>query len=100
MSCHALNVLFTERDKLAIEAGLESMRVRLGSGFVSQNNLDKKIQKLVATNGPWARKMLNRTCFVAESIKYSPHVTACHSFMHVQGRKHFVDATHCRGTRS
>jgi hypothetical protein len=61
--------LFTARDKMAIEAGLESMRVRLGSGFVSQSNLDKKIQRLVATNGPWARKMLNRMCMIAETLR-------------------------------
>lgn len=40
------------------EPGLESMRVRLGQGFVSQSNLDKKIQRMVATYGTWARKML------------------------------------------
>jgi hypothetical protein len=41
--------------KLAIEAGLESMRVHLGKGFVAQTYLDKKIQKMVASSGTWVK---------------------------------------------
>ena len=63
------NDLFSERQKLAIEAGLESMRVHLGKGFVAQTFLDKKIQKMVASSGAWARKMLGRVCMVAETEK-------------------------------
>lgn len=59
--------LFSHRDKLAIEAGLESMKVRLGNGFVSQACLDRRIQRIIASNGAWGRKMLNRICLIAET---------------------------------
>eukprot|EP01105_Mastigella_eilhardi_P015820 TRINITY_DN3621_c0_g1_i2.p1 TRINITY_DN3621_c0_g1~~TRINITY_DN3621_c0_g1_i2.p1 ORF type:complete len:1898 (+),score=453.80 TRINITY_DN3621_c0_g1_i2:680-5695(+) len=61
------NEFFKERDIQAIAAGLDSMRVRLGRGFVSQANLDRQVQRLVATHGPRARRMLNRVCLVAET---------------------------------
>ncbi|KAH3759243.1 translation elongation factor 1a [Pelomyxa schiedti] len=59
--------LFRQSDKEALSAGLESMRVRLGHGFVSQTNLDRQVQRLVAMQGPRARKMLNRVCILAET---------------------------------
>eukprot|EP01114_Cavostelium_apophysatum_P012208 TRINITY_DN270_c0_g1_i4.p1 TRINITY_DN270_c0_g1~~TRINITY_DN270_c0_g1_i4.p1 ORF type:complete len:1841 (+),score=636.84 TRINITY_DN270_c0_g1_i4:878-6400(+) len=59
--------MLTYKQKQAIEAGLDSMKVTLGKGFVSQSNLDKQIQKLMATHGPWARKMLNRVCLIAKT---------------------------------
>lgn len=61
--------MFSQRDQMAIEAGLESMRVRLGHGFVTQSFLDKKIQGLVALHGSWARRMLHRMCLIAETVQ-------------------------------
>eukprot|EP01125_Pyxidicula_operculata_P007847 TRINITY_DN2653_c0_g9_i1.p1 TRINITY_DN2653_c0_g9~~TRINITY_DN2653_c0_g9_i1.p1 ORF type:complete len:1829 (+),score=506.01 TRINITY_DN2653_c0_g9_i1:339-5489(+) len=58
---------FSQREQLAISAGLESMKVRLGNGFVAKSNLDKRIQRLVATSGNWARRMLNRVCLLGET---------------------------------
>jgi elongation factor 1-alpha len=51
---------------LAIAAGLESMRVRLGNGFVSAS-LDKRVQRIIAQLGPWARSMLSRKCLLGET---------------------------------
>jgi len=59
--------LFSTREQQAIAAGLDSMKVRLGNGFVSQACLDHRIQRIVAEQGPWARKMLNRVCLLARS---------------------------------
>eukprot|EP01119_Soliformovum_irregulare_P021104 TRINITY_DN6967_c0_g1_i1.p1 TRINITY_DN6967_c0_g1~~TRINITY_DN6967_c0_g1_i1.p1 ORF type:complete len:1824 (-),score=734.75 TRINITY_DN6967_c0_g1_i1:21-5492(-) len=67
-SVHGID-LFSQRDKLAIEAGIESMRVRLGNGIVSQTFMDKKIQKLMATYGAWARKLLARICRIAQTVR-------------------------------
>lgn len=43
------------------------MKVRLGSGIAS-TSLDRRVQRLVATNGTWARSMLNRKCLLAENV--------------------------------
>jgi len=39
--------MLSEREKLAIAAGLESMRVRLGHGFVTQDNLDRQVLTII-----------------------------------------------------
>ncbi|KAH3765923.1 elongation factor 1-alpha [Pelomyxa schiedti] len=60
--------LLRERDLEAISAGLESMKVRLGSGFVSPARFNTQIQRILISQGSLARKMLNRVCLVAETV--------------------------------
>jgi len=58
---------FTQREQFAISAGLESMKVRIGAGFIPQACLDKRIQQIIVSKGPWARKMLRRKCIIVET---------------------------------
>ena len=69
------NDLLTFREKMAISAGLESMKVRLGNGFVSKSSLDKRITHLIAKTGHKARKMLNRRCILVETINDDTEIT-------------------------
>lgn len=54
--------LFTARDQLAIAAGLESVRVRIGA--LAPSRVERRVERLVAQRGQWARAMLGRRCHV------------------------------------
>eukprot|EP00727_Mastigamoeba_balamuthi_P010129 m51a1_g5739 putative elongation factor 1-alpha 1 (1748) ;mRNA; r:1147184-1156452 len=69
------NDLFKAKEREAIAAGLESMRVRLGHGFVSQASLDREVARLVALHGPRARRMMRRVVLVAETPNAAQNAT-------------------------
>jgi hypothetical protein len=68
------NDLLNPKDRQAIAAGLQSMKVRLGTGFASQS-LDRQVQKLVAMHGPRARRMLARVALLAETPRPAAGIT-------------------------
>ena len=59
--------MFSQRDQLAINAGLQSMKVRLGTSFVTHSTMDKEIQKQLAMKGATGRRMLQRECLLAKT---------------------------------
>eukprot|EP01127_Copromyxa_protea_P014471 TRINITY_DN4037_c0_g1_i5.p1 TRINITY_DN4037_c0_g1~~TRINITY_DN4037_c0_g1_i5.p1 ORF type:complete len:1576 (-),score=392.54 TRINITY_DN4037_c0_g1_i5:89-4816(-) len=83
------NDYFSVREQMAISAGLESMKVRLGSG-IANSSLDRRVQRLVASNGTWARSMLNRKCFISESISPSDADKILLSLFILEGREHRI----------
>ncbi|KAL6057492.1 Eukaryotic peptide chain release factor GTP-binding subunit [Balamuthia mandrillaris] len=56
---------FNPKEQMAIAAGLESMKVQLGHGFVTQSTLDRQVERLIAQRGAWARDLLHRVCLLA-----------------------------------
>ena len=61
------NEFLTQREKLAISAGLESMKVRLGNGIVTSASHDKQVRKLIALHSARANKMLQRKAILVET---------------------------------
>eukprot|EP01105_Mastigella_eilhardi_P026519 TRINITY_DN771_c1_g1_i4.p1 TRINITY_DN771_c1_g1~~TRINITY_DN771_c1_g1_i4.p1 ORF type:complete len:1535 (-),score=344.89 TRINITY_DN771_c1_g1_i4:764-5137(-) len=63
--------LFNERDMQAIAAGLDSMKVRLGHGFITDTSLSQHVQRVMAARSAEARLMLVRQCRIAETERGS-----------------------------